>query len=197
MKQKMNKLIVISGPSGVGKGTIESILLKNNKLPIKLAISATTRQKRANEIDGVSYFFLDHETFKEKIKNNEFIEWSCHLDNYYGTLESQIQYIQEQNFIPLLEIDTNGAKNIIENYKKNNQLDKILTIFILPPSLEVLKNRIENRLTETSNQIDLRLKKAESEIKIKDLFKFQVVNDNLEQCVDEIEKIITTEIKEL
>lgn len=112
-------------------------------------------------------------------------------------MESQIQYIQDQNFIPLLEIDTNGAKNIIENYKKNNQLDKILTIFILPPSLEVLKSRIENRLTETSSQIDLRLKKAESEIKIKDLFKFQVVNDNLEQCVDEIEKIITTEIKEL
>nr|WP_318025552.1 guanylate kinase [Mesomycoplasma dispar] len=190
----MNKLIILSGPSGVGKGTIESLLLKNKDLLIKLAISATTREKRKNEIDGVNYFFLTHQIFEEKIENNEFLEWSRHFSNYYGTLKSQIEFIQSQNFIPLLEIDTNGAKNIIENYQEKGELDKLLTIFILPPSLETLKKRIEKRLTETDAQINQRLEKAKSEIEIKNLFKFQVINDNLEECVRQIEKIISKEI---
>lgn len=190
----MNKLIILSGPSGVGKGTIESLLLKNKDLLIKLAISATTREKRKNEIDGVNYFFLTHQIFKEKIENNEFLEWSRHFNNYYGTLKSQIEFIQSQNFIPLLEIDTTGAKNIIENYQEKGELDKLLTIFILPPSLETLKKRIEKRLTETDAQINQRLEKAKSEIEIKNLFKFQVINDNLEECVRQIEKIISKEI---
>ncbi|ATP59951.1 guanylate kinase [Mesomycoplasma dispar] len=194
MKTKMNKLIILSGPSGVGKGTIESLLLKNKDLLIKLAISATTREKRKNEIDGVNYFFLTHQIFEEKIENNEFLEWSRHFSNYYGTLKSQIEFIQSQNFIPLLEIDTNGAKNIIENYQEKGELDKLLTIFILPPSLETLKKRIEKRLTETDAQINQRLEKAKSEIEIKNLFKFQVINDNLEECVRQIEKIISKEI---
>lgn len=190
----MNKLIILSGPSGVGKGTIESLLLKNKDLLIKLAISATTREKRKNEIDGINYFFLTHQIFKEKIENNEFLEWSRHFNNYYGTLKSQIEFIQSQNFIPLLEIDTTGAKNIIENYQEKGELDKLLTIFILPPSLETLKKRIEKRLTETDAQINQRLEKAKSEIEIKNLFKFQVINDNLEECVRQIEKIISKEI---
>lgn len=190
----MNKLIILSGPSGVGKGTIESLLLKNKDLLIKLAISATTREKRKNEIDGINYFFLTHQIFKEKIENNEFLEWSRHFNNYYGTLKSQIEFIQSQNFIPLLEIDTTGAKNIIKNYQEKGELDKLLTIFILPPSLETLKKRIEKRLTETDAQINQRLEKAKSEIEIKNLFKFQVINDNLEECVRQIEKIISKEI---
>ncbi|VEU62562.1 guanylate kinase [Mesomycoplasma dispar] len=190
----MNKLIILSGPSGVGKGTIESLLLKNKDLLIKLAISATTRGKRKNEIDGINYFFLTHQIFKEKIENNEFLEWSRHFNNYYGTLKSQIEFIQSQNFIPLLEIDTTGAKNIIKNYQEKGELDKLLTIFILPPSLETLKKRIEKRLTETDAQINQRLEKAKSEIEIKNLFKFQVINDNLEECVRQIEKIISKEI---
>ncbi|AJR12432.1 guanylate kinase [Mesomycoplasma dispar] len=194
MKTKMNKLIILSGPSGVGKGTIESLLLKNKDLLIKLAISATTRGKRKNEIDGINYFFLTHQIFKEKIENNEFLEWSRHFNNYYGTLKSQIEFIQSQNFIPLLEIDTTGAKNIIKNYQEKGELDKLLTIFILPPSLETLKKRIEKRLTETDAQINQRLEKAKSEIEIKNLFKFQVINDNLEECVRQIEKIISKEI---
>ncbi|AJC49958.1 guanylate kinase [Mycoplasma flocculare] len=187
----MSKLIILSGPSGVGKGTIEALLLKNKHLLIKLAISATTRKKRKNEIDGVNYFFLTEQMFKKKIENEEFIEWSRHFNNYYGTLKSQIEFIKSQNYIPLLEIDTTGAKNIIESYQKKGKLSELLTIFILPPSLEVLKNRIEKRLTETYVQINQRLEKAKSEIKIKNLFQFQVVNDNLEQCVNELEKIIS------
>ncbi|QEA02360.1 guanylate kinase [Mesomycoplasma hyopneumoniae] len=191
----MSKLIILSGPSGVGKGTIESLLLKNKNLLIKLAISATTREKRRDEINGVNYFFLTVQEFKEKIENDEFIEWSCHFNNYYGTLKSQIKFIQSQNFIPLLEIDTTGAKNIIENYKNKGELSQLLTIFILPPSIESLKNRIQKRLTETNIQINQRLEKAKAEIKIKNLFKFQVVNDNLEKCVAQIEKIISKEIQ--
>ncbi|AAZ53527.1 guanylate kinase [Mesomycoplasma hyopneumoniae] len=195
MKVKMSKLIILSGPSGVGKGTIESLLLKNKNLLIKLAISATTREKRRDEINGVNYFFLTVQEFKEKIENDEFIEWSCHFNNYYGTLKSQIKFIQSQNFIPLLEIDTTGAKNIIENYKNKGELSQLLTIFILPPSIESLKNRIQKRLTETNIQINQRLEKAKAEIKVKNLFKFQVVNDNLEKCVAQIEKIISKEIQ--
>ncbi|ASU14306.1 Guanylate kinase [Mesomycoplasma hyopneumoniae] len=191
----MSKLIILSGPSGVGKGTIESLLLKNKNLLIKLAISATTREKRRDEINGVNYFFLTVQEFKEKIENDEFIEWSCHFNNYYGTLKSQIKFIQSQNFIPLLEIDTTGAKNIIENYKNKGELSQLLTIFILPPSIESLKNRIQKRLTETNIQINQRLEKAKAEIKVKNLFKFQVVNDNLEKCVAQIEKIISKEIQ--
>ncbi|WP_434327499.1 guanylate kinase [Mesomycoplasma hyopneumoniae] len=195
MKVKMSKLIILSGPSGVGKGTIESLLLKNKNLLIKLAISATTREKRRDEINGVNYFFLTVQEFKEKIENDEFIEWSCHFNNYYGTLKSQIKFIQSQNFIPLLEIDTTGAKNIIENYKNKGELSQLLTIFILPPSIESLKNRIQKRLTETNIQINQRLEKAKAEIKVKNLFKFKVVNDNLEKCVAQIEKIISKEIQ--
>lgn len=191
----MSKLVILSGPSGVGKGTIESLLLKNKNLLIKLAISATTREKRRDEINGVNYFFLTVQEFKEKIENDEFIEWSCHFNNYYGTLKSQIKFIQSQNFIPLLEIDTTGAKNIIENYKNKGELSQLLTIFILPPSIESLKNRIQKRLTETNIQINQRLEKAKAEIKVKNLFKFQVVNDNLEKCVAQIEKIISKEIQ--
>ncbi|MBG0730952.1 guanylate kinase [Mycoplasma sp. 'Moose RK'] len=193
----MNKLIILSGPSGVGKGTIENLLLKNKDLRLKLAISATTRQKRKDEIDGINYFFLTKEEFEEKIKNDEFLEWNRHFNNYYGTLKSQIELIKSQNLNPLLEIETNGAKNIINYFQKNKNLDNLLTIFILPPSLKVLENRIRNRLTENDLQIKQRLEKAKDEIEIKNLFNFSIVNDNLHDCVFELEKIIVSETKEL
>ncbi|WP_434336848.1 guanylate kinase [Mesomycoplasma conjunctivae] len=192
----MSKLVILVGPSGVGKGTIESILFKNKNLKLKLSISATTRAKRPTEQDGINYYFLDKQDFENRIKNDEFLEWNAHFDNYYGTLKSQIKDIQNQGFLPLLEIDTNGAIKIIEKFKKEGKEKDLLTIFILPPSLQVLKERIKNRLTETDEEIAKRLQKAKEEILQKHFFQYHVVNEDLNSCVAKIEKILLDNRKE-
>ncbi|WP_373423269.1 guanylate kinase [Mycoplasma iguanae] len=184
------KLIIFTGPSGVGKGTIEKLLFKNKDLKLKFSRSATTRKPRIGEKDGIDYFFLDHKTFEDKIANNEFIEWNKHFDNYYGTLHSEIDGILRSGYNAFLEIETTGALNILDFYIKRNKLDNIISIFVMPPSLEELKSRIINRGTENEEQINKRLKKAENEIKIADKFKHKVINENLEQVTEEIKNIL-------
>lgn len=184
--KKQGKLFVISGSSGVGKGTLVSKVLERNP-QIKLSISVTTRAPRPNEIDGVNYHFFTKEQFQKLIEKNELIEWAQFADNYYGTYEKVVNEVLTEGNDLIVEIDVQGALQI-----KGKCPDAIL-IFILPPSFEELKNRLRGRSTETADVIEKRLSIVESEYSKKDLFNYQMVNDKLETSVLELEKILTKE----
>ncbi|MGZ9413885.1 guanylate kinase [Mycoplasma sp. 480] len=191
---KKNKLVILAGPSGVGKGTIEKILFENNELKLKLSCSATTRKPREGEINGVHYHFISNEEFEDKIKKNEFIEWNKHFDNYYGTLYSEIEKINQEGFLPLLEIETIGALNIKKYYKERNEEDSVISIFLLPPSMDDLYTRIKNRGTESEEQIQIRIDKAVLELEEKDKFLHKVVNDIPLNAASKIKEIIISEL---
>ncbi|MGL4343362.1 MAG: guanylate kinase [Metamycoplasmataceae bacterium] len=186
----MSKIIIIAGPSGVGKGTIEKELFKDKSLKLAFSISATTRPKRAGEIDKKHYFFISEEEFIKKIDSEAFIEWSQHFDNYYGTLYEEVNNKISDGYNVLIEVDTIGAINIIEKYKSKNQLDKLISIFIAPPSLEELEKRILERNTEDLSSIKNRMEKAKIELKETNKFMFCVINDKINKSIDEIKQII-------
>ncbi|QJB71178.1 guanylate kinase [Mycoplasma sp. 1654_15] len=191
----MAKLIVLTGPSGVGKGSIEEILFQNPKLKIKLSISATTREKRVNEEYGKNYYFISKDEFKTKIENNEFLEWNKHFNNYYGTLKSEVDNIISQGFNPILEIETVGALNIMKMYQEANKTNELITIFVAPPTFEDLKKRVINRQTDSEEQIKLRIQKALEELNEQDKFQYIVINKDLKQAAKEVEEIIIKEDK--
>lgn len=181
-----NKMILFTGPSGVGKSTIEEQLFNDKSLHLSLSISATTRKPRENEENGKHYYFLSPENFDKKIQNNEFVEWNSHFSNKYGTLKTEIDRIQKNGEIPFIEVEVNGAKNIIKNYGANN----LVSIFIAPPSLEKLRERIIARGTENELQINERLSRVEEEMQYKDMFDHVVVNDDLKKTISLIKEII-------
>nr|WP_041362973.1 guanylate kinase [[Mycoplasma] mobile] len=191
------KIIILSGPSGVGKGSIEKLLLEDEKLKLKFSTSVTSRKPRVNEIEGKDYFFRSEEEFSELIKEKKFIEWSRHLNNYYGTLKSEVDKILGAKFNVLIEIETTGALNILKYYKKKNMLNDVISIFILPPRLEELETRILNRGSETKEEIKIRIKKAKKEIKLKNKFKYNLTNNFLHECVEEVKNILKREIHEI
>lgn len=182
----INKLIVFTGPSGVGKATIEHELFNDVDLKLHLSVSATTRAPRKGEIDGVHYHFISHEEFDQRIANDEFIEWNEHFSNKYGTLKSEIDRISNLGKIPFIEVEVIGAKNIIESFGD----DKLISIFITPPSIEDLRKRIIGRGTETPEQVELRLSRVEEEVGYANLFQHVIVNDDLQRAVAEVKKVI-------
>ena len=185
---KKAKLIVISGPSGVGKGTIIKNLLKSEKH--KLAISMTTRPIRDGEKNGIDYYFVSKNEFKKNIKNNSFVEYAeVYKDIYYGTLKSEVEKILKNNTNVILEIDIEGALNIKKIYK-----DAVL-IFIEPPSIEELEKRLRERKTEQEEKIIERINKAHDELKMKDKYDYIVINDNIKNTTKKIKKIIKNETK--
>ena len=186
----MAKLIIITGPSGVGKGTIEIELFKDPQLNLAFSVSATTREKRANEIEGQHYYFISTEEFEAKIAKAEFIEYSKHFTYYYGTLKAEIAQKLALGKNVLVEVETTGAINIINHYQATNQLDQLITIFVLPPSLKELKRRILGRKSENFWAVRRRLKKARKELKYKIYFNHHVKNDNIKEAIDQIKQII-------
>jgi guanylate kinase len=183
---KKGKLFVISGPSGVGKGTLVTEILKRNQ-NIKLSVSVTTRLPGPGEKDGVNYHFLTKEKFQSLIDNNELIEWAQFADNYYGTYEKVVNEVLEQGYDLIVEIEVQGALQI-----KSKRPDAVL-IFILPPSIEELKDRLERRRTETAEVIAKRLAIVDSEYAKKDRFNYQLINDRLDASIEELENIINKE----
>ncbi|TDV22696.1 guanylate kinase [Mycoplasmopsis mustelae] len=188
-------IIIFSGPSGVGKGTIERLLFEFDELNLSLSCSATTRKPRNGELNGIHYHFMDVDAFRDHIKSHKFIEFSYHLNNYYGTLYSELDKIHNKQKVPFLEIETTGAKQIIKKFSlKNTNKYNLITIFLLPPSLSDLKKRILGRGTENHHTLKDRLAKSESELKELEFFKYKVVNDIPERAAEEIRKILHKEL---
>lgn len=186
----MSKLILITGPSGVGKGTIEKELFDDEELNLSFSVSATTRPRREGEIDGVHYHFISRETFKELINGNAFLEYNQHFDNYYGTLLSEVEKKISDEKNVLVEVEINGAINIINKLKKDGKENILVSIFIMPPSMEELENRIRKRNTDTEEQIKSRLARAQEEMECNRYFQYIIKNDNINIAIDKIKTII-------
>ncbi|MBP3924395.1 guanylate kinase [bacterium] len=180
------KLYVISGSSGVGKGTVLKGFMAKNP-DFMLSISCTTRKPREGEIDGVNYFFLTREDFQDCIDNDKFLEWAEFAGNFYGTKKKYIKQCLEEGKNIILEIDTKGALQV------KKQMPEAVLIFICPPSYEALENRLRGRHTEDEETIQKRLNEAKTEIERGKQFDYQVVNDNLEIAIENLEKIINGE----
>ena len=186
MPQNLEKVIILTAPSGAGKTSIASYLLKT--LPqLSFSVSATTRAPRGNEKDGVEYHFISPSTFEGHIYQNDFLEYEMVYEGlYYGTLKSELTRIWNLGKIPVLDIDVKGAIKIQKQLAEN-----CLSIFIMPPSIEVLKQRLENRKTETEENIQMRLDKAAFEISFSNQFNAIIQNNDLALACSETEKIIT------
>ncbi len=181
----MQKVIILSGPSGVGKNTLGDFLIK--QFPqLSYSVSATTREIRQGEADGIDYHFIDTTSFKKKIEDDELLEWQeVYEGTFYGTLKSELDRINQLNKFPLLVIDVFGAINIMRNLKF-----KPLSIFIQAPSLDILRKRLIDRKTDSPEKIEKRLAKAETEINENIHFDITVINDDLHQAQLQVAAIV-------
>ena len=180
------KLFVISGSSGVGKGTVIGGFLKRNP-KFKLSISYTTREKREGEVEGVNYFYVSKEEFLSSVKNNEFLEWAEFSGNYYGTKREFVQKCLRENINLILEIETQGALQV------KDKMSESVLIFIVPPSYQDLEFRLRNRKTESEEAIAKRLDFVKFEIQNSERFDYRIVNDKVENTIFELERIIKSE----
>jgi guanylate kinase len=185
-KKTMKKglLIVLSGPSGVGKGTIRELFIHKPKLNIAFSISMTTREKRGNEIEGVHYKFVSKDEFLEAIENGELLEHAQFVGNYYGTPLSAVDELRKAGKNVLLEIEVQGALQVKE------RVPDALMIFVVPPSMEELRRRILRRKTEGEEVINQRLAKAQKEMELTGQYKYVVCNDDPQLAADIISVII-------
>lgn len=179
----MGKLIVISGASGVGKGTVLNLMMQKRG-DLSFSVSATTRDPRPGEVDGKHYFFISKECFEEMIKNDEFLEYDAHAANYYGTLRGQAEAKMKTGHV-LLDIEPKGAAQV-----RKAAPDATL-IFIMPPSAEELERRLRGRGDTSEEQIALRMERAVWEMEQRSWYDHVVVNDDAQRCADEILSIIS------
>lgn len=177
------KLFVISGASGVGKGTVLKQLMKQ-RADMEFSVSATTREPRPGETDGVEYYFVTKEAFEEMIRNDAFLEYDNHAKNYYGTPTAQLEEKLARGHHVILDIEPNGAKAVRDKRK-----DAVL-IFIMPPSMEELERRLRGRGDTSEEQIAIRMERAKWEIEQRTWYDHVVVNDLVENCANEILHII-------
>lgn len=181
------KCIIFSAPSGAGKTTIIQQLLRHDELKLEFSISATTRPPRGQEVHGKDYYFLDTDIFKKKIENDELVEWEEVYENsFYGTLRSELQRIWDKDNNVAFDIDVKGGINLKKLFGEN-----ALAIFIMPPSIAILEERLRGRGTETEEKIQQRLARANYEISLASKFDVQLINDNLNKSVEEAYKKIS------
>lgn len=185
MSKKKGLLIVVSGPSGVGKDTLISKYLENNEA--HLSISATSRDIRGSEQNGVDYYFYTKEEFEEKIKEGDFLEYAVYNNCYYGTPKSKINEILNEGKDVILVIEVQGGLQIKEKIK-----DSVL-IFILPPSLEILEERLRGRGSDSNEMIENRLKIALQEIEVSKKYDYTLINNDINNAVDKLKMIIDEE----
>lgn len=182
------KLIVFSAPSGSGKTTIVRHLLAKPELKLDFSISATSRPPREGEVDGKDYYFLSLENFKKKIKNEEFLEWEeVYRDNFYGTLQAEIERIWTSGKNVIFDIDVVGGLDI-----KNIYPEQTLAVFVKPPSIEELKIRLKKRKTESDDKINMRVAKASIELATAPQFDFIIENNNLQDALKEAYDLVST-----
>jgi len=183
---KTDKMIVFSAPSGTGKTTLVKHLLRIYS-DLEFSISATSRSPRGKEINGKDYHFLKTESFEDEIKNNSFIEYEeVYSGSYYGTLKSEIERIWSNNKIVVFDIDVIGGLNIKKQFPQNT-----LTVFIKPPNIDALEDRLTKRQTDNLKGVKIRLAKAKEEMSMADKFDYIIINDNLEVAKSEAEKIVS------
>ncbi len=188
MDNKRGTLVLYTGSSGVGKGTLMERLLDADK-SIRLSVSNTTRKPRKGEIDGVHYNFVTEEEFEDLINKDGYLEYARYCENYYGTPKKQVDDLLDQGYNVFLEIEVQGGLQIMEKYPD------ILSIFILPPSMESLERRLRRRGTEDEETIQKRLEAAKEEMQYKNKYKYNVVNGDLDVAVNEILDILHKEIE--
>jgi guanylate kinase len=183
---EQHKTIIFTAPSGAGKTTIVKHLLKKFPETIAFSISATTRQRREAEVEGKDYYFISKEEFKSKIADNYFIEWEeVYDDQYYGTLKSEIERIWKKGKIVIFDVDVKGATSIKHYFKEN-----CLAVFVSPPDIDTLIERLTNRGTESPQSLKKRIARIRSEMKYKDKFDKVIVNDDLKVAFSDAEKLL-------
>ena len=183
---KQGKLIVFSAPSGSGKTTIVRHLLIQKELNLEFSISATSRKKRGDEVDGKDYYFLSLKEFKNNIKNDAFLEWEeVYRDNFYGTLNSEVERIWAMGKHVIFDIDVSGGLRIKRKFP-----EQTLAVFVKPPSIDELKIRLKKRKTEDIDRINMRVAKASAELATAPLFDVIIENDNLENALNEANDLV-------
>ncbi len=185
------KLIIFSAPSGSGKTTIVKQLLKKEKYSLCFSISATSREPRHNETDGIDYYFLSPEEFRSKVDNNEFLEWEeVYKDKYYGTLKEEVERLLNKGRNVIFDVDVVGGLNIKKYYG-----EKALAVFVQPPSVEVLEQRLIARATDSEATIHIRIEKAAYELSFANKFDVVIVNDVLEEAIIDTERVLSNYLK--
>ncbi|MDR1724856.1 MAG: guanylate kinase [Bacteroidales bacterium] len=186
-------IIIFSAPSGSGKTTILKHLFEKNPELFNFSISATSRPKRDNEIHGKDYYFLTEEEFRKKLANNEFLEWEeVYNGTLYGTLKSEIKRIRSNNKIIAFDVDVNGGINIKKLFG-----DSAVSVFVMPPSVEELRRRLEFRATDSPESIAKRIERSEMELTQSKYFDYTILNDNIDIAVEQAQNIIQTEFKQI
>ena len=183
---KKGLLIILSGPSGVGKGTVRKYIMNRDLFPMVFSVSMTTREPRATETNGVEYYFVSKEEFQKNIDNDNFLEWAEFVGNRYGTPKSIVEELRNQGKNVLLEIEINGAEQVLSKVKD----DRVVSFYLKPPSMKQLEARIRKRKSEPEDVIKKRLAKAEAEMEKAKNYDFVVMNDRINRAGDEIIKIL-------
>ncbi|CAM4245514.1 guanylate kinase [Erysipelothrix inopinata] len=186
---KRGLLIIFSGPSGVGKGTVRKLFFDREELNLAFSISITTRSPRNGEVDGRDYYFVTHDRFQEAIENEELLEHAEFVGNYYGTLISEVERLRDMGKNVLLEIEVQGALQVIDKVPDS------LSIFLVPPSMEELKRRIEGRQTESQDVINSRLEKAAKEMELMNHYRYVICNEDPQLAADSVALIIKRNIE--
>jgi guanylate kinase len=181
------KLVILSGPSGAGKSTVAKHLRGIGKYNLAFSVSACSRKKREDEIEGKDYFFMSIDSFKSKIEENQFLEWEeVYPGTFYGTLKSEVEKLRSLGNNVIFDVDVMGAMNLKRKYK-----ELALSLFIKPPSLETLEERLTIRNTETPENIKRRVRKANMELAYANKFDFQITNENLDSTLKEAETLVS------
>lgn len=189
MNKKRGMLIIFSGPSGVGKGTVRDLFVDDESLNLAFSISMTTRKKRPGEEDGVDYYFVEKEAFEKAIENDELLEYAEFVGNYYGTPLAEVNRLRDEGKNVLLEIEVQGALQVID------KVPDALSIFLVPPNMEELKRRIINRRTESEAVINERLSKATKEMALMNQYRYVICNDDPEFAAEMVSLIIRRNIE--
>lgn len=185
--KKQGLLLVLSGPSGVGKGTVKSAIVKEKAFPVEYSVSMTTRKPRPGEVDGKDYFFVSDDRFQQAIQKGDLLEYNHYVGHYYGTPLAPLKKMLKDGIDVLLEIDVNGAKQV------RKQLPDGVFIFLTPPDLHTLKERIKGRGTNTDAEIAQRMQQARKEILMMADYDYAVVNDKVDHAVAKIADIVQAE----